>query len=306
MKNYIFRRLLLLIPVVFGVITLVFAFLRITPGDPVVIMLGEQAKQADIEQMRKQLGLEGPLHKQYFSYLKGLSKGDLGESFLKREAVSKLVWQRLGATFELALASMLVAMVVAFPLGVFSARRAGSIVDATAGAFSLLGVSMPNFWLGPMLIILFSIKLGITPVSGGGGWRYLILPAITLGTSLAGILARLTRSGLLEVLSSPYVRTARAKGASEGRVMWVHALRNAMLSVITVMGIQFGVLLGGAVITETVFSWPGIGLLLIEAINARDYPLVQGCVLTMGISYVIVNLLTDLTYALVDPRIRYK
>lgn len=296
----------MLIPVVFGVVTLVFAFLRIMPGDPAVMMLGEQAKQTDIEQMRKQLGLEGSLHEQYFSYLKALAKGELGESFLKREPVSQLVWERLGATFELALASMLVAMVVAFPLGVLSARRAGSVVDSVAGAFSLLGVSLPNFWLGPMLIILFSIKLGLTPVSGGGSWQYLILPAVTLGGSLAGILARLTRSGLLEVLNSPYVRTARAKGASEKRVVCLHALRNALLSVITVMGIQFGVLLGGAVITETVFSWPGIGLLLIEAINARDYPLVQGCVLTIAVSYVIVNLITDLTYAVVDPRIRYQ
>jgi len=199
---------------------------------------------------------------------------------------------------------MLVALLVSFPLGIISAMRPGSAIDITAGVFSLLGVSMPNFWLGPLLILLFSIHLGLTPVSGGGDLSHMILPAITLGAAMAGILARLIRSGLLEVRGAPYIRAAKAKGATSARIIFVHALRNALLPVITVVGLQFGALLAGAVITETVFSWPGLGSLLIEAIRSRDYPLVQGCVLTISITYVAVNLLTDFAYAIIDPRIR--
>ncbi len=294
----------MLIPVVLGVATLVFAFLRMVPGDPVTIMLGEQARAVDIEAMRKDLGLDGPLHKQYLSFLASLVRGDLGKSFSMRKPVLEVIANRYPATIRLALAAMLVALLVSFPLGMLSAMRAGSAVDAAAGAFALVGVSMPNFWLGPLLILLFSIHLGLTPVSGGGGLAHLVLPAITLGTAMAGILARLIRSGMLEVQGAPFIRAAKAKGAKRGRVI-VHIIRNALLPVVTVIGLQFGALLGGAVVTETVFSWPGVGLLLIEAIRSRDYPLVQGCVLAISVTYVAVNLLTDVAYALVDPRIRY-
>ncbi len=304
-KGWVVRRILLLIPVMLGVVTLVFGFLRMAPGDPVEIMLGEQARAADVEAMRKDLGLEGPVHEQYLDFLGGLVRGDLGESFSFGDPVTKVVLERYPATIELAVAAMLVALLMAFPLGVVAAVKPNTPVDTAAGAFSLLGVSMPNFWLGPLLIIVFSIKLGLTPVSGSGTPAHLILPAITLGTAMAGILARLIRSGLLEVSGAPYIRAAKAKGASSRRIIWVHSMRNALLPVVTVMGLQFGALLGGAVITETIFSWPGVGLLLIEAIRARDYPLVQGCVLAIAITYVVVNLLTDMTYGLIDPRIRY-
>lgn len=303
-RGWLIRRLLMLIPVVLGVATLVFAFLRMVPGDPVTIMLGEQARAVDIEAMRKDLGLDGPLHKQYLSFLASLVRGDLGKSFSMRKPVLEVIANRYPATIRLALAAMLVALLVSFPLGMLSAMRAGSAVDAAAGAFALVGVSMPNFWLGPLLILLFSIHLGLTPVSGGGGLAHLVLPAITLGTAMAGILARLIRSGMLEVQGAPFIRAAKAKGAKRGRVI-VHIIRNALLPVVTVIGLQFGALLGGAVVTETVFSWPGVGLLLIEAIRSRDYPLVQGCVLAISVTYVAVNLLTDVAYALVDPRIRY-
>jgi len=306
MRAYIARRLLLLIPVAIGVVTLVFGFLRMAPGDPATIMLGEQARQVDVQALRKQLGLEGSLGRQYATFVASLARGNFGTSFSKRQPVAKLVFERLGATMELAVAAMIIAALVAFPLGVFAATRPGTVGDAGAGAFALLGVSMPNFWLGPLLIIVFSIKLGLTPVSGAGGVSHLILPAVTLGASMAGILARLTRSGLLEVLSSNYVRAARAKGAPERLVLWKHALRNALLPVVTVMGMQFGHLLAGAIITETIFAWPGVGMLLIDAINSRDYPLVQGCVLCISITYILITLITDLSYAWIDPRIRYE
>jgi len=304
-KGWVIKRILLLVPVVFGVATLVFGFLRMVPGDPVVIMLGEQARAADIEAMRRDLGLEGPVYEQYLDFLAGVAHGDLGESFLFGKPVTKVVLERYPATIRLAAAAMVVALLVAFPLGVAAAVKPNTPVDTAAGAFSLLGVSMPNFWLGPLLIIVFSIKLGLTPVSGSGTSAHLVLPAITLGTAMAGILARLIRNGLLEVGGAPYIRAAKAKGAGSGRIIWVHSMRNALLPVVTVMGLQFGALLGGAVITETVFSWPGVGLLLIEGIRARDYPLVQGCVLAIAVTYVAVNLLTDIAYGFVDPRIRY-
>jgi len=304
MRAWFLRRVLMLIPVVLGVVTLVFAFVRMVPGDPAAIMLGEQARAADVAAMRKDLGLVGPTYQQYLRYLNGLIHGDLGSSFSMRAPVTKVIIERYPATMKLAVAAMLVALLVSFPLGIIASLRPGSAVDVAAGAFSLLGVSMPNFWLGPLLILLFSIHLGLTPVSGGGDLSHMILPAITLGAAMAGILARLVRSGLLEVRGAPYIRAARAKGVGGARIIWAHALRNALLPVITVVGLQFGTLLGGAVITETVFSWPGVGSLLIEAIRSRDYPLVQGCVLTISVTYVAVNLLTDIAYGLIDPRIR--
>lgn len=298
------KRLAQMIPVVFGVVTLVFAFLRMVPGDPVTIMLGEQARPADIETMRKDLGLDGTMAAQYGRFIKGLCKGDLGKSFYFRKPVRDVIFERYPATMQLAGCAMLVAVLISFPLGIIAAMRSGTAVDAAASGFALLGVSMPNFWLGPLLILLFSIHLQLTPVSGGGGFKYLILPAITLGMGMSGILARLVRSGLLEVQGAAYIRTAVAKGLGRGRVVLVHGLRNALLPVVTVMGLQFGALLAGAVVTETVFSWPGVGYLLIEAIRSRDYPLVQGCVLSISATYVLVNLLVDALYAVIDPRIR--
>lgn len=306
MKGFFLRKLAVLVPTVIGAITLVFFFLHLIPGDPVEVMLGETALQADKETLREELGLNLPLHLQYGRFMKGVLGGDLGDSYFYRRPVVRVIAERIPATVELALAAFLVAGLIAIPLGIISALREGTILDNAAVFFSLLGVSMPNFWLGPLLIILFSLHLGWFPVSGRGGVGSLVLPAITLGTALAAILSRMTRASLLERLGEDYLTVARAKGLPEWKVIFKHALRNAMIPIITVMGLQFGALLSGAIITENVFSWPGIGTLLINAIQARDYPLVQGCVLFISLSYVLVNLLTDLIYGWVDPRIRLR
>ncbi len=305
MRGYFLRRLLILIPTVIGAVTLVFFFLHMIPGDPVEVMLGETAQQADKEKLREELGLNLPLHIQYGRFVMGALRGDLGDSYFYRRPVVRVIAERVPATFELALAAFLVAGLIAIPLGIVSALREGTALDSASALFSLLGVSMPNFWLGPLLIILFSLKLGWFPVSGRGGLGSLVLPAVTLGTALAAILSRMTRSSLLERLGEDYLNVARAKGLPEWKVILKHALRNALIPIITIMGLQFGALLSGAIITENVFSWPGVGTLLINAIEARDYPLVQGCVLFISLSYVLVNLLTDLLYGWVDPRIRF-
>jgi len=230
--------------------------------------------------------------------------GDLGRSIHSREPVSALIARRFPATLLLTLAAMLVAVFIAIPVGVVSATKQYSLIDNLSMFFALLGISMPNFWLGPLLILLFSIRLGWLPVSGMGGLEHLVLPAITLGTALAAILTRMTRAGLLEVIREQYIVTARAKGLAERKVLYKHALKNALIPVITILGLQFGALLSGSIITETIFSWPGIGRLVIQAVNRRDYPLVQGCVLVIALSYVLVNLATDLFYNVADPRIR--
>ena len=254
--------------------------------------------------MRSELGLDRPLVVQYADYLSGLVRFDLGHSLHSKQPVSTLLLERLPATLELSLAAFLLAVLIAFPLGVLAATRSGTPWDSGAMMLSLLGVSIPNFWLGPMLILLFSLWLGLTPVSGMEQPGSLVLPAVTLGVSLAAILARMVRSSLLEVLNEDYIRTARAKGVSEQVVVWKHALANALLPVITLLGLQFGALLAGSVITEKVFSWPGVGLLLIDAIQQRDYPVVQGAVLLIAVSYLLVNRLTDFLYRAVDPRIK--
>jgi peptide/nickel transport system permease protein len=305
MRNYILRRLLLTLPVIFGVSTLVFLFIHFIPGDPVQVMLGESAKPADIEELRNGLGLNRPLGEQYLFFLKGLLTGDLGTSIHTGQPIATIILQRLPATLELALSSMVVAVLLSIPFGVISASKQYSVVDNGSMFFALLGISMPNFWLGPLLILAFSVNLGWLPVSGRGGLAHLILPAITLGTALTAKLTRMTRSSMLEILHEDYITTSRAKGQRELLVIFKHALRNALIPVITVIGIQFGAILGGALITETVFAWPGLGRLTITAIQKRDYPLVQGCVLVIAFSYVFVNLLTDLAYAWVDPRIRF-
>ncbi len=306
MFSLLLTRLVSALVVVLGVGTLVFLLIHLVPGDPVEAMLGENAQVADREALRQALGLDRPLGEQYLDYLQRLARLDLGLSFQERRPVAAILGERLPATLELTLAALALALALALPLGVLAARHRGSPLDTGAMGLSLVGVSIPNFWLGPLLILVFSLWLGWTPVSGREGPASLILPALTLGTGMAAILARMVRGSILEVLGEDYVRTARAKGLSERRVLWGHALRNAWLPVLTLIGLQLGGLLGGAVITETVFAWPGVGSLLVEAIQSRDYPVVQACVLLVSLSYVLVNTLTDLVYGWVDPRIHWR
>lgn len=305
MKTFLFRRLLLLAPTLLGAVSLVFVLIHLVPGDPVDVMLGETAGAADKETLRKSLGLDRPLTAQYRSFLSNLSVGDLGRSLYEPASVANIIGARLPATLQLALCAMAAALLISFPLGVLAAVRRGSWIDRSALTFSLFGLSLPNFWLGPLLMIVFSIQLGWTPVSGRGGLSHLFLPALTLGLGMAAILVRILRASLLQVMHEEYVQTARAKGLKESRVWLKHVLRNALLSVITIMSLQFGALLAGSLITETIFSWPGIGRLTVQAIQMRDYPLVQGCVLVIATSYILINFVTDLLYKLVDPRVRY-
>ncbi|MCC6206867.1 MAG: ABC transporter permease [Gammaproteobacteria bacterium] len=291
--------------VLFGVSLLVFLLIHLIPGDPVEVMLGESSQPADREALRHALGLDQALHLQLADYYRQLLVFDLGESLYSRRPITDILFERLPATLELALAGLAVAMLVAVPLGTIAATRRGSAWDLGAMSFSMIGISIPNFLMGPLLILVFSLWLGWLPVSGRDEAASLVLPALTLGTALAAILSRMLRATLLEVLGEDYIRTARAKGLSERAVIFRHALRNALLPVITLLGLQLGALLAGAVITETVFSWPGIGLLTIESIHRRDYPVVQACVLLISLGYVAVNTFTDLVYARLDPRIRF-
>jgi len=302
--NFLLRRLLLLIPVLWGVATLVFLLLHFIPGDPVDLMLGDSALGTDRETLRNQLGLNDPLIVQYLRYFGDLLQGDWGTSLFSKKPVFEEIMERVPATMELMFGAMVVTILVAMPLGLIAAVNKGTWIDQGAMIFSLLGVSLPNFWLGPMLILLLSIHFDLLPVNERGGLEHLILPALTLGTSLASILARITRSSVVETLQAEYIRTARSKGISELRILFRHALRNALIPIVTVIGLQVGVLLSGAIITEAIFDWPGLGNLLISAINSRNYPLVQGCVLFIAGSYVMVNLVIDLLYAYLDPRIR--
>ncbi len=303
MGRYVIRRIALSIPVAAGVVVLVFLLMHMVPGDPVEVMLGERAAAADREALREALHLDEPLHLQFFYFIRDLFSGRL-ESIFYHRPVTAEVLGRLGATAQLALAALLVSLSISIPLGIAAAVRKGSGVDAGAMGFSLLGVSMPTFWLGPMLILVFSIKLGWTPVSGRDGLSHLLLPALTLGTGMAAIVSRMLRGGLLEAMEESYVQTARGKGLSEAAVITKHALRNALIPVISIVGLQAGALLSGAIITETIFAWPGLGRLLIDAINARDFPLVQGTVIFIALSYVLINLATDLLYGVADPRVR--
>jgi peptide/nickel transport system permease protein len=304
MASYLFHRMAGALLVIFGVTCIVFLLVHLIPGDPVEIMLGESASVADREVLRAALGLDKPVLSQFLSYLEGLLQLDLGTSIHFRRPVSELLLERLPATGLLAAATLAVSMALAFPLGVIAAIRRNTVWDSAAMGFSMLGVSIPNFWLGPLLILVFSLWLGWFPVSGRDGFVSVVLPAVTLGTGLAAVLSRMVRSSMLEVLGEDYMRTARAKGLAPHRVVLRHGLRNALLPVITLLGLQLGALLAGAVITETVFSWPGVGLLTIESIQTRDYPVLQACVLLISTTYVLVNLLTDIVYAWIDPRIR--
>jgi peptide/nickel transport system permease protein len=291
--------------VVFGVVTLVFLLIHIVPGDPLQAMLGETATSTDLNALRHALGLDLPLLTQWWNYVTNLLQGDLGNSLYSKEPIVDILLQRIPATLALATAGLIVGITIALPLGSLAALRKNTVYDHGAMLFSLIGISIPHFWLGPLLIIIFSLQLGWLPVSGQDSFVSIILPAITLGTALAAILARMVRATLLGVLSQDYIRTARAKGLREYAIILHHALRNAALPLITILGLQLGSLLAGTVITETIFAWNGIGRLTIESIQRRDYPVVQACVLLISVSYVVVNTLTDIIYAWLDPRVRY-
>lgn len=300
------------LPVLWVVVSVVFLLIHLVPGDPVVQMLGEGATAADVSVLRHAYGLDAPLGTQYVRYWRGLVHGDLGQSLRLHDSVTHLVLQRYPYTLALTLAAMCIGILLSVPAGVYSALHRDRWQDRVLGVVSLGGLSFPNFALGPILILLFSLRLGWLPVSGAGtegiwSWSflpYLVLPAVTLGVSLAAVLTRMVRTAMLEELSQDYIRTARAKGLSEARVVYRHALANALIPVLTVLGLQFGSLLAGAIVTETIFSWPGIGRLTLSAISNRDYALVQGCILAVGLTYVAVNLLTDLAYAVANPRIQ--
>jgi peptide/nickel transport system permease protein len=306
MLRFIVRRLALTVPVLLGVATLVFALIHLVPGDPAAAMLGESASPADLADLRAKLGLDRPLLGQYRHFVTGLLVGDLGTSFRYGTPVAREIAQRLGPTAELAVVAMVAAVLMAVPLGIIGALNRGRAIDQVAMTVSLAGIAMPNFWLGPVLAITFSVWLGWLPVSGTGTWRHLVLPALTLGAALAAMTARMTRASLIDELRELYVLAARARGLSRTRAVIGHALRNSLIPVVTIVGLQLGSVLTGTIITETIFSWPGVGRLLIQAINFRDYPLVQGCILLISVTYVSMNLIVDLLYAWLDPRIRYQ
>ena len=306
MALYILRRLVLTIPVLLGVATMVFALIHLVPGDPAEAMLGETAAASDLEELRQRLGLDQPLLTQYRHFLVGLVQGDLGTSFRYGTPVAQEIAQRMGPTMRLAIVAMLVAVAIAVPLGVVGALYRGRAPDRVAMTLSLAGIAMPNFWLGPVLAIVFAVWLGWLPVSGTGTLRHIVLPAATLGAALAAITARMTRASLVDELRELYVQAARARGLSRTRAVIRHAFRNSLIPVVTILGLQLGSVLTGTIITETIFSWPGVGRLLIQAINFRDYPLVQGCILLISVTYVTMNLVVDVVYAWLDPRIRYQ
>lgn len=310
MGRYFGTRLLYTLPVLWLVVSVVFFLIHLVPGDPIQQMLGEGAASSDLEKARKDYGLDVPIGQQYINYWKHVTKADLGKSLRFQQPVVALIKDAYPSTLLLTLSALLVALAISIPAGVRSARRRNQWDDRVLSFVSLLGLSFPNFALGPILILFFAIGLGILPVSGTASWKspsswvHLILPAITLGGALAAILTRMVRTSMLEELSQDYIRTARAKGLSENVVVYRHALRNAMIPILTVVGLQFGALLAGAIVTETIFSWKGIGRLTVTAISNRDYYLVQGCILVIGLTYIAVNVLTDLLYSLANPRIR--
>jgi ABC-type dipeptide/oligopeptide/nickel transport system permease component len=302
--GFLLRRIALTIPVLFGVATLVFSLIHLVPGDPAQAMLGDGASPQDVQELRSRLGLDRPLLEQYGAFLAGVGRGDLGVSFRTGQSVTAMIVERMPATIELAMAAMLVTIVIALPLGIAAAVWRGTTIDYGAMTFALAGISIPNFWLGPLLAIVFAVELGWLPVSGRGGAASLVLPSLSLGLALAAILARMTRASLLEELHQLYVRASRARGVATPRAILQHALGNSLIPIVTIVGSQFGAVLTGAVITETIFAWPGIGRLLIQSIGFRDYPMVQGCILLIAVTYVAVNLLTDVLYGVLDPRIR--
>lgn len=294
----------MLIPVVIGVSIIVFLLMQMTPGDPAQIILGPQAGEEDVQNLREQMGLNDPLIVQYFRFLLGIATFDFGTSIQDGQPVLQQILSHFPATIKLTLAAMVVALLIGIPIGIISSTKQYSFFDNVSTLGGLVGFSMPNYWLSMMLILLFSVQLGWLPVSGYGGLIFLVLPAISLGTQTAAVFLRMTRSSMLEVLHSDYIRTARAKGITERKVVYAHALRNALIPIITVVGLQVGALLEGAILTEAVFAWPGIGRFMIDAINAKDFPVVQGSVVFIAFVFVFVNLLVDILYAYVDPRIK--
>lgn len=307
MSRYIAKRLMILIPTLVVVSVLVFGMLHLAPGDPAVVLLGERASPEEYEALRQELGLDDPFLVQYARWAGKALRLDLGRSIRSHKAVTEEIRERLGATAELAVAAIAVAVLLGVPAGVISATRPNSMLDHAVTVGALAGVSMPVFWQGLMLIIIFSVRLGWLPSSGHmGGWQYLVLPAITLGTGATAGIARMTRASMLEAIRQDYVRTARSKGVPEPLIIYWHALRNALIPVVTVTGLEFGALMAGAVITETIFAWPGIGRLAVDAISARDFPVVQGVILTFAVTYALVNLAVDVLYAYLDPRLRVR
>ena len=306
MVSYILHRIVMLIPVLFGVTLVSFSLLHLVPGDPAEILGGQEASKADIDRIRKEYGLDQPLIVQYVHFVGNAVRGDLGVSIQSRHPVRELLLQRLAFTLQLALASVLVAAALGLLAGIISSTRQYSFFDTASMLGALFGISMPIFWLGLLLILVFAAKLQWLPSGGTGSIRHLILPAIALGSASAAVIARMTRASMLEVTRQDYIRTARATGYQERVVIFRHALKNAMIPVLTVFGLEFGSMLGGAVLTETVFSLPGIGRLLVEGIFARDYPVVQGAMILVASTFVLVNLLTDVAYAFFDPTIRYE
>lgn len=315
MARYLASRVAQLIPVLFGISVAVFVLIKLTPGDPAAFILGVQATPEELARVRVAMGLDRPIHVQFFQWFWNVIQGDLGVSYISRKPVNELIFVRFPATLQLTLLSMLIALVIGIPAGVISATRRYTKVDYAVNAVALFGISMPAFWLGIMLILIFSLKLTWFPASGyvslgqaTSPWhylKYLILPAVSLGLYLAGAISRFCRSSMLEAMKQDYVRTARAKGLAESRVIYKHALKNALIPTVTVVGLQVGLLLGGAVITEQVFAFPGVGWLALTAISQRDYPVVQGVVLLVASFFVIVNLLVDLVYTWLNPKIRY-
>lgn len=303
MSAYVLRRVLYALFVLWGALTIIFIAIRIVPGDPAAMMLGASATQADVDELRARLGLDDSLPHQYVTFLADMARFDFGKSLWLNRPVTTSVTERIAATARLAGAAMVLALLVSFPLGVLAALRPRSLLDRFVSFISLLGQSLPGFWLGIMLILIFARELRWLPSSGSQGFKHLILPAVTLAMPLIGILTRLIRSGLLDVLYEDYIRTARAKGLSQRTVLTRHAMRNMLIPVVTVIGLQMGNLLGGAVIVETVFAWPGIGRLLVDAIFHRDYPLVQAAILFITASFILINLLVDISYVYLDPRI---
>ncbi|MFY9611235.1 MAG: nickel ABC transporter permease [Blastocatellia bacterium] len=300
----VLRRLFVIIPVLWAVVTVVFLLIHIIPGDPARNLVGENATEEQVQRVKEELGLDQPLGRQYVDYWVGLARGDWGTNPVTQQPVFRRVASRYPATIKLALAALLLATIFSIPLGVTAATHRGSWIDSVSTLVALLGISLPSFALGPLLVLIFSVHLGVTPVSGAGGIAHLILPALTLGAALSAILTRMVRSSVLEELGEDYVRTARAKGLPERRVIYKHVLKNGLIPVVTVLGLQFGVLLAGAIITERVFSWPGVGSLLVDSISERDYKLTQGCILVIATTYVLVNSATDIVYRFLDPRIK--
>lgn len=304
MLRYIFKRILEVIPTLLLITFFVFMFVRMIPGDPARLVAGQDATSETIDMIREQLGLNKPLLTQYFDYMKGLLQGDLGTSLKTNRAVSYEIGLRYGNTIKLALASLVWSCIVGVFIGTWSGKNRSKWQDYTGMTFAISGISMPSFWLGFIVIMIFSVKLKWFPTTGAGTWKHIVLPAFTLGTSIAAIIARFTRSSILDVMKQDYIRTARAKGIKEKAVVWRHAFRNSMISVITVAGLQFGHLLGGSVVTESVFAYPGIGSYLLDSINYRDYPAIQSLILIFSLHFILINLIVDLLYAVLNPEIQ--